>query len=84
MDGNSEFYYLIDYIGSAFFDQEICREQLRCLWTSYCLHYEVEVDTNRYDSNLLQLWRELLKTEADTADWSGFESFDNYMCRYLV
>jgi len=84
MESKLEYEYIIDYINSAFFDNEVCRDQLRCLWTAYCLHCDIEVDTDRYDSNLLQLWGWLLKTEEDTADWSGYESFDNYMCRYLV
>lgn len=84
MDNKLEYEYIIDYIHGAFFDNEICREQLRCLWAAYCLHYDIEVDTSRYDGNLLKLWGELLKTEEDTADWSDYESFDNYMCKYLV
>lgn len=84
MESKLEYEYIIDYINGASFDNEVCCDQLRCLWTVYCLHYDIEVDTYRYDSNLLKLWEEILKTEEDTSDWSDYESFDNYMCRYLV
>ena len=60
------------------------RDQLRCLWTAYCLHHDFQVDTYSYDTDLLMLWAAVSEFARDTGDWSDFDSFDNFMCKYLV
>lgn len=57
---------------------------LRMLWTAYCLHHSLDVDTSGYDGDLLELWNELEKTGDGTADWSNYDDFDNFMRAYLV
>lgn len=84
MDRKSEFNYLRQYIAESCFDEEICRDLLRMLWTAYCLHHGLDVDTSGYDNDLLELWSELEKTGDGTADWSNYDDFDNFMCAYLV
>ena len=49
-----------------------------------CLHYDLDVDTASYDSYIRELWKAVAADEEDTADWSDFDSFGNFMCRYLV
>lgn len=65
------------------FDEELARDQLRSLWTAYCLHYGYDVDTADYDRWLGELWAVVSEDEPGTADWSDFESFDLFMGRYL-
>lgn len=84
MDRKSEFDYLRQYIIESCFDEEICRDLLRMLWTAYCLHHGLDVDASSYDNDLLELWSELEKTGDGTADWSNYDDFDNFMCAYLV
>ena len=79
-----EFEYLKSFSREAFFDTEVCRDQLRSLWTAYCLHNDLIVDTGAYDSDILELWSVVSISEEDTAEWSDFDSFDNFMCAYLV
>lgn len=73
-----------NFAEEAYFDEEIFRDQLRCLWTAYCLHYNLDVDTSSYDSELWELWQSSIICDEDTADWSDFDSFDNFMCAHLV
>lgn len=80
----AEMEYLKEFVQQGCFDDEICKDHLRCLWTAYCLHHDVDVDTARYDKNLLGLWDMMLEREPETADWSNYDEFDNFMCRYLV
>ena len=41
----AEFMYLRAYAEQSSFDEEVCRDQLRMLWTAYCLHHNLDVDT---------------------------------------
>ena len=81
---NAEFRFLLHYAKEAFFDEEICRDLLLVLWTAYCLHHNLDVDTASYDSDLRELWESVAADEEETADWSDFDSFTAFMCRYLV
>lgn len=82
---NAEFRFLLHYAKEAFFDEEICRDLLRVLWTAYCLHKGLTTISAQYASELLKVWFEVVEgSEGDTADWSDFRSFDTFMGRYLV
>lgn len=76
--------YIKDFAQEAFFENEVCRDQLRSLWTAYCLHNNLAVDTSTYDSDLWELFGVVSLAEEETAEWSDFDSFDNFMCAYLV
>lgn len=80
----AEMEYLKEFARQGCFDEELGRDQLRCLWTAYCFHQRLDVDTSGYDSGLLDLWDTMAEEEAEKAGWSDYDSFDNFMCRYLV
>lgn len=80
----AEMRYLKEFARQSCFDEELSRDQLRCLWTAYCLHHGLDADTSGYDRDLLELWNVTAEEEAETADWSGHDSFYNFMSRYLV
>lgn len=80
----AEMEYLKEFVRQSCFDEELCRDQLRCLWTAYCLHHGLDVDTSGYDYDLMDLWNATAEDEPETADWSDYDSFDNFMCRFLV
>lgn len=84
----SELYFIHGFIMGTPFENEVCRDQLRCLWTAYCLRYDLTVDTAGYDNDLLGLWHTMEDMgnggEPETADRSDYDSFDEFMCRYLV
>ena len=84
MDRNAEFKFIVSFATQSYFDEDICRDRFRMLWTAYCLHYDLDVDTASYDSYIRELWKAVAADEEDTADWSDFDSFGNFMCRYLV
>lgn len=80
----AEMEYLKEFARQSCFDVEIIRDQFRCLWTAYCLHHGLDADTSRYDNDLNKLWNATAEDEPETADWSDFDSFDSFMCKYLV
>ncbi len=84
MNKREEMDYMAAFVAEAFFDSEIECDQLRALWTAYCLHYNLDVDTLEYDRDLEQVWKEVASTENDTAYWSDFGSFGDFMGEYLV
>ncbi len=74
----AEMEYLKEFARQGCFDEEPSRDQLRCL------HHGLDADTSAYDNDLLDLWNTTAEDEAETADWSDHDSFDSFMCRYLV
>lgn len=81
---NDEFKFMVSFAEESCFDEDICRDHFRILWTAYCLHHNLDVDTSSYDSDLRELWEAVAADEEETADWSDFDSFGSFMCRYLV
>ena len=80
----AELKFLKDFCREADLSAEICRDQLRSLWTAYCFHHNLIADTLDYDMGLTELWGIIEKSEPDTGDWGNDEEFDNFMCAYLV
>lgn len=80
----AEMKYLKEFVQQGYFDEELGRNQFRCLWPAYCFHHELIVDTSGYDNDVIELWNAIAKDEPETADWDDFDSFDNFMCRFLV
>lgn len=56
MSRMAEYKFLLNYAKGSCFDNDICRDRFRMLWTAYCLHHDLEVDTSGYDNDLLVLW----------------------------
>lgn len=79
---NEEFEYLLKFAEESDLSVEVRRLQLKSLWTAYCLHRNLDVDTLQYDLACRDLWEKV--EEKDTACWGDFDSFDNYLCGYLV
>ena len=80
----AEIKYLKTFARQNWFDEEIGRNQLRCLWTAYCFHHGLDVDTLGYDNDLFGLWGVMMEEESETMGWKDYDSFDNFMCKYLV
>ena len=80
----AELQFLQNYVTGSCFDEEISRDHLRMLWTAYCLHHNLDVDTAGYDNDLLVLWMALSETGDGTSEWEDYNEFGNFMCRYLV
>lgn len=85
MDREAELQYLIAFVKGAFFEADVCCQQLRSLWTAYCLHQNLDVDTRMYDNDLMMIWETVEDTgEEDTMHWGNFDSFNDYMCEFLI
>lgn len=76
--------YIFKFTNEGFFDEECACRQLRSLWTTYCLHHRIDVDTAEYDNTLLEIWSSVSFSEGDNAYWGDFVSFDRFMAANLV
>mgnify|MGYP000369110105 CR=1 FL=1 len=61
MTEKSEWQFLVDYVkdDTTDFYNDACQNQLVALWTSYCLHNSLDVDTAMYDAVLMDLFNAL-------------------------
>ncbi len=78
--------FILDFARDNDFGYDSCREQLRSLWTAYCLHNNLLPDTRLYDNDLLEIWNVVEKNTTHPWIWTdseekieGFELFDLYM-----
>ena len=81
---NQERDYIFNFVNEGSFDEEVACRQLRALWTSYCLHHHIDVDTAEYDNLLLEIWDSVSSSEDDNAYWGDFNSFDRFMAADLI
>mgnify|MGYP005837969509 FL=1 len=79
----AEFGYMKAFIIEGDFTDDIYRSQLRALWTAYCLHHNLDVDTLEYDDDLLGLWSEMHKL-GNANGWSEYQEFANFVRGLLV
>lgn len=61
------------------FVYKLNREQLRALWTAFCLHNKCNPDTLAYDIAIAAIWNKVLQQKPRPACWSSFKKFDLYM-----
>lgn len=54
----SEWQFIVDYVkdDAADFCNATCRSQLMALWTAYCMHNDLSVNTKMYYATLFDLW----------------------------
>ena len=82
IEWQSEFAYILKFIKESEGDI-IYMEQLRALWTAFCLHQNIDVDTHKYDDAMLDIVECLKKTDSSLYKCE-FEKFYNEMSKYLV
>ena len=81
-----DFTYILDFIiGSEDLrENEIAQMQLKALWTAFCLRRNIDVDTNKYERLICDMWS-AIRVEYRGCNKSGnFEKFDNFMCEWLA
>ncbi len=85
LDEQSEYEYILEYIESSDnLDEMVVMQQLRCLWTAYCLHQDLDVDTAKYDSRMVDMWNVMQENESAPYSSLEYERFYNAMSKYLV
>lgn len=86
MNENKEWEFLLGYVkdNTVHFYTETCRYQLLALWTAYCLHNNLEVDTIMYDVELIDLWNAIPIEHRRGLHCSNWGEFDDLMGAWLA
>lgn len=79
---DTEFGYLCSFAEEADFECEtLPAEQMRALWTAYCFHNNLTIDTFECDAALRKVWAVL--KDKKSCCWDNFNEFDHYMADAL-
>ena len=86
MSENKEWEFLLGYVNdrTVYFYTETCRNQLLALWTAYCLHNNLEVDTIMYDAELMDLWNAIPVEHRHELHCSNWGEFDDLMGTWMA
>lgn len=86
MAEKSEWQFLVDYVkdDTTDFRNSTCRSQLIALWTAYCMHNDLCVDTKMYDAVLMDLFNALSDEQKAELHCTGFSELDSMMAQWLV
>lgn len=85
MDEQREYEYILECIESSEDLDEMCViQQLKSLWTAYCLHQNLDVDTAEYDNRMIEMWNVMQENESSPYSSDEYGRFYNAMSRYLV
>lgn len=86
MNENKEWEFLLGYVkdNTVYFYTETCRNQLLSLWTAYCLHNNLEVDTIMYDVELIDLWNAIPIEHRRELRCSNWGEFDDLMGAWMA
>ena len=86
MTEKSEWQFLVDYVkdDTTDFRNAVCRSQLMALWTAYCMHNDLCVDTKMYDAVLMDLFNALSDEQKAELHCTGFLELDSMMAQWLV
>lgn len=85
MDKQIEYEYILECIEHGEdLDSNTVMKQLKSLWTAYCLHRNLDVDTAEYDNRMAEMWK-LMQENESSPDWlDEYGRFYNAMSSYLV
>lgn len=86
MTEKSEWQFLVNYVKDSTTDfcNATCRSQLMALWTAYCMHNDLDVDTAMYDAVLKDLFNALSDEQKAELHCVRLPEFDSMMAQWLV
>jgi hypothetical protein len=86
MTEQSEWQFIVDYVKDSTTDfcNATCRSQLMALWTAYCMHNSLEVDTIMYDVELIDLWNAIPIEHRRELHCSNWGEFDDLMGAWMA
>lgn len=77
-----EFQYLLEYARNAAFENKSDCERLRCLWTAYVMHRDLEIASPPYTYHIMKLLHIILGRGIKV--WTDLNDFENFMCSNLM
>lgn len=71
--------YIISFVSSSGWEDFNCKEQIRALFTTYCLAFGIDADSLECDNTLLRIYR-----EANMESLVEYGDFEQYMIELIV
>ena len=84
LEEQSEYEYILDFVEGCEIIETDALHQLRSLWTAYCLHNDVDIDTAEYDNRIFEIWQIMQETGNSPYSSLEYERFYIAMGRYLI
>lgn len=79
-----EYQDIISFIKDEVINDDLDMQQIRCLWTAFCIRYDRMVDTETYDSEFNGIYDALMeKKDAVPEILNDKEEFYNFMCEFM-
>ena len=79
----NELSFLFEWVRETDFCGDLDIDILRILWTAYCFHNGLDVDTAEYDNVLLCIYNSIVPNDSVNVLMT-YDEFDAYMAHYLV
>lgn len=75
-----EFNYILKFAALSRFTDEMSCKHLRGFWTTYCMHWGIDVRSVQHADELMKVWdRILIHNHKDSICWKDFVSFTLYI-----
>ena len=84
-DRMRELQHLKKFAAEGDFSNDVERDKFLCLWTAYCLHFNLDVGTKPYEDALMEIWFSMGESEEERAiGWGGLGRFADFAAKFLV
>lgn len=93
MKRNDEFREITNFVKGMYFHERRDFEILRAMWTTYCLHWNLNIDTADYDNDIRCLFN-FVRATAQKADEQNldpkkmkrlrYSMFEEYISKYMA
>ena len=84
LEEQGEYEYILDFVEGCENIEVDAMHQLRALWTAYCLHYDLDIDTAEYDNRMMEIWNVMQETGNSPYSSLEYERFYIAMGKYLI
>lgn len=83
-EDDEEFQYLMSFIRETEVFHEAFWQQLRALWTAYCFHKNIDIETAVGDEREYRIWHELLPRMGKDCPEMSLSDFSSFMWALMV
>ena len=83
MDKDKEYNYLKQFALQADLTEPLNHVRLRSLWTAFCMHHNIDIDTKDYVQFVRNLWNIIVTEPVSLKNWKDCESFKYFLTENL-
>lgn len=93
MKRDDEFREIVEFVKTMYFYELRDFEILRAMWTTYCIHWKLNIDTADYDGDMRCLFNLVRATALQAKEQKldakklkrlYYQNFENFMSKYMA